>query len=113
MSGAFDPAVPPPDSRPSVGEVFSDLTADFSTLNLTGNPTVTLDGAQTIGNLRKRPAEVGRAAVIEVNRESVRSSPHEFCAPECCEAPRNFSVPTVGSYRNHNFRRFEFLQICK
>ena len=32
MSAAFDPAVPPPDSRPSVGEVFSDLTADFSTL---------------------------------------------------------------------------------
>jgi putative superfamily III holin-X len=32
VSGAFDPAVPPPDSRPSVGEVFSDLTADFSTL---------------------------------------------------------------------------------
>ena len=32
MSAAFDPAVPPPDSRPSVGEAFSDLTADFSTL---------------------------------------------------------------------------------
>ena len=33
MSGPFDPTVPPPpESRPSVGEVFSDLAADFSTL---------------------------------------------------------------------------------
>jgi Putative Actinobacterial Holin-X, holin superfamily III len=32
VSGPFDPAVPPPDSRPSVGEVVSDLAADFSTL---------------------------------------------------------------------------------
>jgi hypothetical protein len=33
VSGPFDPAAPPlPDSRPSVGEVFSDLAADFSTL---------------------------------------------------------------------------------
>jgi len=29
----------------------SDSTADFSTLTLTGNPTVTLDGPRTIGNL--------------------------------------------------------------
>ena len=32
MSGQFDPTVAPPNSRPSVGEVFSDLAADFSTL---------------------------------------------------------------------------------
>ncbi len=32
MSGTFDPAVPPSDTRPSVGELFSDLTADFSKL---------------------------------------------------------------------------------
>ena len=32
VSGPFEPAVPPSDSRPSVGELFSDLTADFSTL---------------------------------------------------------------------------------
>ena len=32
MSGQFDPAVAPPNSRPSVGEMFSDLAADFSTL---------------------------------------------------------------------------------
>src|SRR5690349_17429421 len=28
-----------------------DSTADFSTLNITGNPTVTLDTARTVGNL--------------------------------------------------------------
>ena len=32
MSGQFDPTVAPPNSRPSVGEVFSDVAADFSTL---------------------------------------------------------------------------------
>jgi hypothetical protein len=32
VSSPFDRAVPPPDSRPSVGELFSDLTADLSTL---------------------------------------------------------------------------------
>ena len=32
MSGQFDPTVAPPNSRPSVGEMFSDLAADFSTL---------------------------------------------------------------------------------
>jgi hypothetical protein len=32
VSGPFEPAVPPSDSRPSVGELFSDLTADFSKL---------------------------------------------------------------------------------
>jgi hypothetical protein len=32
VSGQFDPTVAPPNSRPSVGEVFSDLAADFSTL---------------------------------------------------------------------------------
>lgn len=32
MSGPFEPAVPPSDTRPSVGELFSDLTADFSKL---------------------------------------------------------------------------------
>ena len=33
MSGPFDPALPPqPDSRPSVGELFSDVAVDLSTL---------------------------------------------------------------------------------
>jgi hypothetical protein len=32
VSGPFEPAVPPSDTRPSVGELFSDLTADFSKL---------------------------------------------------------------------------------
>jgi hypothetical protein len=32
VSSPFDPAVPPPESRPSVGELFSDLAADLSTL---------------------------------------------------------------------------------
>ena len=32
MTGPYDPVVPPADSRPSVGELFSDLTADLSTL---------------------------------------------------------------------------------
>ena len=32
MSSPFGPAVPPPESRPSVGELFSDLAADLSTL---------------------------------------------------------------------------------
>jgi hypothetical protein len=32
VSGQFDPTVAPPNSRPSVGEVFSDVAADFSTL---------------------------------------------------------------------------------
>ena len=32
MSGPFDPAVPPPDSRPSAGELFSEVAGDLSTL---------------------------------------------------------------------------------
>jgi Putative Actinobacterial Holin-X, holin superfamily III len=33
VSGPFDPALPPqPDSRPSVGELFSDVAVDLSTL---------------------------------------------------------------------------------
>jgi hypothetical protein len=32
VNGPFDPALPPADSRPSVGEVFSDVAADVSTL---------------------------------------------------------------------------------
>jgi hypothetical protein len=32
MSAPFDPAVPPPDSRPSAGELFSEVTEDLSTL---------------------------------------------------------------------------------
>ena len=32
MSAPFDPAVPPPDSRPSVGELFSEVAEDLSTL---------------------------------------------------------------------------------
>lgn len=32
MSGPFDPAVPPPDSRPSAGELFSEVAEDLSTL---------------------------------------------------------------------------------
>ncbi|HEY2130421.1 MAG TPA: phage holin family protein [Streptosporangiaceae bacterium] len=32
MSAPLDPAVPPPDSRPSVGELFSEVTEDLSTL---------------------------------------------------------------------------------
>ena len=32
VSGPLDPTVARPDSRPSVGEAFSDLAADFSTL---------------------------------------------------------------------------------
>jgi hypothetical protein len=32
VSSPFDPAVPPPESPPSVGELFSDLAADLSTL---------------------------------------------------------------------------------
>ena len=70
-------------------------------------------GAKTIGKLAKRPAEVGYAGVIEINRESVRSSPYEFCAPEGCQASRNFSTLAVRSYRDYHFRRFELLQICE
>src|ERR1700729_3222882 len=32
MSAPFDPTVPPPDSRPSVGELFSKVAEDLSTL---------------------------------------------------------------------------------
>lgn len=32
MSGPFDPAVAPPDSRPSAGELFSEVAEDLSTL---------------------------------------------------------------------------------
>jgi hypothetical protein len=32
VSSPFDPALPPPDSRPSVGELFSDVAVDLSTL---------------------------------------------------------------------------------
>ena len=32
MSGPLDPTVPPPDSRPSVGELFSEVAEDLSTL---------------------------------------------------------------------------------
>ena len=32
MSSRLDPALPPPDSRASVGELFSDVAADLSTL---------------------------------------------------------------------------------
>ena len=32
MSAPFDPTMPPPDSRPSVGELFSEVTEDLSTL---------------------------------------------------------------------------------
>ena len=32
MTGRLDPTVPPPDSRPSVGELFSEVAEDLSTL---------------------------------------------------------------------------------
>jgi hypothetical protein len=32
MTAPFDPTVPPPDSRPSVGELFSEVAEDLSTL---------------------------------------------------------------------------------
>ena len=32
MSSPLDPTLPPPDSRPSVGELFSDVAEDLSTL---------------------------------------------------------------------------------
>jgi Putative Actinobacterial Holin-X, holin superfamily III len=32
VSSPFDPTVPPPDSQPSVGELFSDVAEDLSTL---------------------------------------------------------------------------------
>ena len=32
MNSPFEPSLPPPDSRPSVGELFSDVATDVSTL---------------------------------------------------------------------------------
>ena len=67
MSSPFDPALPPqPDSRPSVGELFSDVSEDLSTL-------MRQEAELAKAELRQSATRVGKGAgmLAEIGRAHV------------------------------------------